>query len=140
MDWGADFGVPLIWVSDRGTHFKNTVMSEIAEVIGARHHFTTASMHFPNGTIERLCSIAQECFRLLTSDMKVDEDCWPDVIPAVRYILNHSPRASLDNMSPITVFCGHPEQSPLDNILLPNLDVFISSTKVSAENIPLRTE
>jgi hypothetical protein len=42
IEWFAAFGVAQQWVSDQGSHFKNTVMAEIPKQLGTNHHFTTA--------------------------------------------------------------------------------------------------
>jgi hypothetical protein len=33
MIWFADFGVAMLWVSDRGSHFKNQVMDGVREAL-----------------------------------------------------------------------------------------------------------
>jgi len=49
--WFASFGVVLTWVSDRGSHFKNTVMSSLNRSLHAFHHFTTPYCPQSNGTV-----------------------------------------------------------------------------------------
>jgi hypothetical protein len=83
LRWGAAYGFPRIWVSDQGTHFKNTVMAELSSRLRVQHHFTIAGMHFPNGTVERVCQVVQEVFRLLINDMGLDEHEWPTLLPLV---------------------------------------------------------
>jgi transposase InsO family protein len=43
MRWLAVFGVVLLWISDRGSHFKNDVVQRVQKELKAKHHFTTAS-------------------------------------------------------------------------------------------------
>jgi hypothetical protein len=40
--WFASFGVAHTWVSDRGAHFKNSVMDGVRQSLRSQHHFTTA--------------------------------------------------------------------------------------------------
>jgi Integrase zinc binding domain/Integrase core domain len=40
--WFAAFGVALIWVSDRGTYFKNNVFDAVRRALRSQPHFTTA--------------------------------------------------------------------------------------------------
>ncbi|GMF32262.1 unnamed protein product [Phytophthora fragariaefolia] len=37
LDWHKRFGLPYIWISDTGAHFKCEVMEELAERIKATH-------------------------------------------------------------------------------------------------------
>jgi transposase InsO family protein len=43
MRWFAVFGVVLLWISDRGSHFKNEVVQRVQRELKAKHHFTTAN-------------------------------------------------------------------------------------------------
>jgi hypothetical protein len=40
MRWFAVFGVELLWISDRGNHFKNEVVQRVQKELKAKHHFT----------------------------------------------------------------------------------------------------
>jgi transposase InsO family protein len=55
IEWFAAFGVAQQWVSDQGSHFKNTVMADIQKQLGTNHHFTTAYSPWANGTVEAVC-------------------------------------------------------------------------------------
>jgi IS30 family transposase len=52
MRWVAVFRVMLVWISDRGSHFKNEVVRRVQKKLKAEHHFTTANCPWSNGTIE----------------------------------------------------------------------------------------
>jgi transposase InsO family protein len=43
MRWFAVFGFVLLWISDRGSHFKNEAVQRVQKEIKAKHHFTTAN-------------------------------------------------------------------------------------------------
>jgi transposase InsO family protein len=43
MRWFAVIGVVLLWISDRGSHFKNEVVRRVQIELKAKHHFTTAN-------------------------------------------------------------------------------------------------
>jgi Integrase core domain len=43
MRWFAVFDVVLIWISDRGSHFKNEVVQRVQKELKAKHHFTAAN-------------------------------------------------------------------------------------------------
>jgi transposase InsO family protein len=55
MRWFAVFGVVLLWISDRGSHFKNEVVQRVQNELKAKHLFTTANCPWSNGTIESVC-------------------------------------------------------------------------------------
>jgi len=115
--WSSSFGIPSIWVSDCGSHFKNVIMSELAERLQIRHHFTMAAMHFPNGTIERMCQIVSELFRLLFSELRMVLNRWPELLQLVQFVANHTVRPSLGRFAPVTVFTGLAAASPLDAVI-----------------------
>jgi hypothetical protein len=39
MRWFAVFGVVLLWISDRGSHFKNEVVQRVQKELKAKHQF-----------------------------------------------------------------------------------------------------
>jgi Integrase core domain/Integrase zinc binding domain len=43
MRWFEVFGVVLLWISDRGSHFKNEVVQRVQKELKAKHHYTTAN-------------------------------------------------------------------------------------------------
>jgi hypothetical protein len=43
MRWFAVFGVVLLWISDRGIHFKNEVVRRVQKELKAKYNFTTAN-------------------------------------------------------------------------------------------------
>jgi hypothetical protein len=43
MRWFAAFGVMLLWISDRGSHFKNEVVQRVQKELKAKDHFTMAN-------------------------------------------------------------------------------------------------
>jgi Integrase zinc binding domain len=55
MRWFAVFGVVLLWISNRGSHFKNGVVQRVQKELKAKHHFTAANCPWSNGTIESAC-------------------------------------------------------------------------------------
>jgi Integrase core domain len=43
MRWFAVFDVVLLWISDRGSHFKNELVQRVQKKLKANHNFTTAN-------------------------------------------------------------------------------------------------
>jgi hypothetical protein len=71
MRWFAVFGVVLLWISDRGSHFKNEIVRREQKVLKAKHHFTTANCPWSNGTIESACKKVIRAFRAVLSELKI---------------------------------------------------------------------
>jgi hypothetical protein len=90
MRWFAVFGVVLLWISDRGSHFKNEVVQRVQKELKAKHHFTTVNCPWSNGTIESACKQVIRAFRAVLSELKMYADEWPEVINMVQSVLNNS--------------------------------------------------
>ena len=113
LEWFASFGVVPYWCSDRGTHFKNKLIGLINKQLRAHHHFTTPYCPQSNGTVEAVCKEVLRACRSLLSEFRMREDEWPEVVPLIQSILNHSKRPTLGDRAPITVFTGLPADNPL---------------------------
>ncbi len=78
----TQFGVPQSLLTDRGTHFHNELLSELANLMEYRHCFTTAYNPQCNGMTERWNAT------LITSLAKLAEEFgnhWDDHIATVEY-------------------------------------------------------
>jgi hypothetical protein len=71
MDWYADFGCPIVHVSDQGSHFKNSVISELHIISGSRHHYTVAYSPWANGTVKIVNEAFLRCLWSLLSVFKI---------------------------------------------------------------------
>jgi IS30 family transposase len=123
MRWFAVFGVVLLCISDRGSHFKNEVVQRVQKELKAKHHFTTANCPWSNGTIESACKQVIRAFRVVLSELKMYADEWPEVINMVQSVLNNSLSTRLNKRTPIQVFTGHEETTPLALMLKDNVPV-----------------
>jgi hypothetical protein len=81
------FGVVLLWISDRGSHFKNEVVRLVQKELKAKHHFTTESCLWSSGTIESECKQVIRAFRPVLSGLKKSADEWPEVVNLVQSVL-----------------------------------------------------
>ena len=114
--WFASFGVSAQWVSDRGSHFKNTLIDKIRQNLRVHHHFTTAYTPFANGTVERVCRETLRVLRALLSEYRMPIAQWPDVVPVIQSAINNAPVRRLSKKTPNEAFLGRTAQ-PLDNII-----------------------
>ena len=53
IKWCALMGAPRVWVSDGAAHFKNGLLTMLAEALAVEHHFSVAHSAWTNGTAER---------------------------------------------------------------------------------------
>jgi hypothetical protein len=74
MRWLAVFNVVLLWISDRGSHFKNEVVRRVQKELKANHNFTTANCSRSNGTIETSCKQFIRGFRAVLSELLMYAD------------------------------------------------------------------
>jgi hypothetical protein len=123
MRWFAVFDVVLLWILDRGSHFKNEVVQLVEKELKAKHHFTTANCPWSNGTIESACKQIMRAFRAVLSELKVYADEWPEVVNMVQSVLNNSLSTRLNKRTPMQVFTGHAENTPLALMLKDNVPV-----------------
>lgn len=86
--WIQTFTAMDIWVSDQGSHFKNSVLKRLAEDFKIRHHFTVAYSPWVNGTVENLMQHILSCSQSLLSENKMAPQDWPLVINIVMTALN----------------------------------------------------
>jgi transposase InsO family protein len=135
MRWFAVFGVVLLWISNRGSHFKNEVVRRVQKELKAKHDFTTANCPWSNGTIESACKQGIRAFRAVLSELKMYADEWPEVVNMAQGVLNNSLSTRLNKRTPMQVFTGHAETTPLALMLKYNVPVnapldFIKSQKL----------
>jgi transposase InsO family protein len=98
------FGVVLLWISDRGIHFKNEVVRRIQKELKAKHHLITANCPLSNGIIESACKQVIRDFRTVLSELKMYSDEYPEVVNMVQSVLNNSLSTRLNKRTPMQVF------------------------------------
>jgi hypothetical protein len=132
QSWQSRFGRIGTLVSDQGSHFCNTMMSEYARrsyPAAINHHFTIAYTPWSNGTVERVMRDIIALFRkiLINSDT-IDIDSWPFALPHVMSVINSRKQVTLGKRSPMELVFGRcvdhsldimfdPDQDKLDTIL-----------------------
>jgi hypothetical protein len=106
IEWESRYGRPSIHISDNGSHFKNSVIKELHRLAGSKHHYVVAYSPWANGTVEVVNESILRLLRSLLSEFKMDSSRWPELLPLVQHILNHTPSRRLGGLAPITVFTG----------------------------------
>jgi IS30 family transposase len=127
--------VVLLWISDRGSHFKNKVVRRVYRELKARHNFTTANCSWSNGTIESACKQVIRAFRAVLSKLKMYSDECPEVVSLVQSVLNNSLPTRLNKRTQMQIFTGHTESTPLALMLKDNVPVDALLVFIKAQNL-----
>jgi transposase InsO family protein len=106
LRWYGLFGVSLVHVSDQGTHFKNSVVSELNRRLTTKHHFTLPYAPWSNGTVEVVNKEIRKLIRVWISEFRITLKQWPSLIPLMMHVLNFSPSPRLHGYPPALVFGG----------------------------------
>jgi hypothetical protein len=131
LDWITRYGIPSVFVSDRGSHFLNSLIEELCLKLHINHHFTLAYCPWSNGTVEVINRHILFVLRSLISELRLDFMDWPVLIPLVRFTLNHSVLSS--RPAAVTLFMALPPSSPLDSIFNPRTKSLVSVMLTNTE-------
>jgi hypothetical protein len=135
LSWMSRYGMPRIHISDQGSHFKNLVIAELSRLTGFKQRFTIPYTPYSNGTVERVNREILRAFRSLLSEFKMQLKDWPDLIPLIQMLLNHSPLKSLGGLAPVKVFCGLNPENPVKLIVYDSGVDKLRSTRKSPADI-----
>ncbi|OWZ08102.1 hypothetical protein PHMEG_00019407 [Phytophthora megakarya] len=139
LSWHSRYGVPPIWVSDNGSHFKNEVMSELRRRLKTQQQFTPAYCPWINGSIERVNRDILQVLRAMILEYKISTRDWIYLIPMVQSSLNHTPVPSLASKAPVELFTGLPCPSPLQSFYSHGkkeiLQIPDDADKIEGENV-----
>jgi hypothetical protein len=97
--------------------------------------FTTANCPWSNGTVESACKQMKRAFRAVLSELKLYADEWPEVVNMVQSVLNDSLSTKLNKRTPMQVFTGHAETTPLALMLKDNVPVNAPLDFIKAQNL-----
>lgn len=117
IDWCAAFNVPKGLMSDGPTHFKNETIRLVTKGLRVPHHFILPYTPWGNGAVERLGKEVVRTFRALASELQVDFQEWPDLLPVIQSALNNAPSPSRNNVPQVTAFLGKEATPPISTFL-----------------------
>ena len=123
LSWHSWFTLPKVWVSDCGTHMKNWLIDSLRMKLKADHKFVLPYMHWLNSVGERKHKDALQIFRVLCIEFKMDIKEWPQLVPLVKYCLNHTPLQSLGGLTPAEIFTKNKSATNLFNVFDTELEV-----------------
>ena len=117
LDWSADFGAPHGLMSDGPSHFKNETIRLLSKSLRSPHHFTLPYCPWSNGGVERLGKETLRVVRAVLSELQLQHDDWPELIPLVQSAINNAPSPQRNGVAPITAFTGRPPFNPVSVFL-----------------------
>lgn len=115
LNWYSLFGISLIHISDRGSHFKNKVITSLNERLRVKHHFTLPYAPWSNGTVEVANRFIRKLIKVWVSEFRIHLNQWPLLIPVMVHVLNYSvsPRTGY---TPAKLFGNFETKNPLSLI------------------------
>ncbi|KAG3128725.1 hypothetical protein C6341_g24429 [Phytophthora cactorum] len=119
LAWYSRFGIPPVWVSDNGTHFKNEGVTELSRRLRTKQTFTPAYSPWIIGSVERVNRDILQVIKAMIISYKVSQKDWVSLVPLVQTNLNHIAVPSLGNRSPLEIFTGLQNPTPLQKFYLP---------------------
>ncbi|KAH7467435.1 Transposon Ty3-G Gag-Pol polyprotein [Phytophthora ramorum] len=124
LAWHSRFGLPPVWISDQGSHFKNEVVSELSRRLRTQQQFTPAYCPWINGSVERVNRDILQVIRTMILEYKINHSDWVYLVPMVQSSLNHTAVPSLGHKAPVELFTGLPCPTPLKEFYLPGSGEF----------------
>lgn len=118
IDWSASFTAPSALISDSGAHFKNETVRLVTKGLRVPHHFTLPYTPWSNGGIERMGKEVLRVFRVVCSELRMDANEWPGLVPVLQSALNNAPSPQRKNYAPVTIFTCMTPSSPVSVFLL----------------------
>ena len=104
-------------MSDGPTHFKNETVRLVTKNLKTPHHFMLPYCPWSNGDVARLGRELIRVLRATLSELQMDHDEWPDLIPMVQSVLNNSPSRQRGNVCPVTAFMGQEPSTPIKTFM-----------------------
>lgn len=113
-------------MSGSATHFRNEVMRLLARGLKCKHHSTQAYCSWSYGAVERLGKEILRACRALIYELELHMDSWPDLVPIIQSIVNHSPSPQRSNIDPVTVFTRLPPPTPIKTFMQSDTSALVS--------------
>ena len=109
------YGCPGTIISDRGTHFVNSLIEAVCHIFGIRRSKTSAYHPQTNSACERYNSFIHSSLKTYVDDSQSD---WPKYLPGIMMAFRRSPATKATEFSPFFLLFGQHMNSPIDKALL----------------------
>src|SRR6185503_5455658 len=134
-EWRSLFGTSELYVSDQASYFISETMQQFARRCNTKQHWTTAYVHYSNGTVEVICKQVLALIRALISELRWNKEDWPWLVKLIEHTINHRPQRRLQWNAPVTVMTGLPSDNPLNVVFHNPRNETGTLTTLSAERI-----
>ncbi len=108
------YGSPMRLVSDRGSNFMSSIVSELCRKMDIKRSHTSAYHPQTNSTCERVNrSLAQS----IRTYIDVDQKNWADLLPGILMAFRRTESTNSTGYSPFELVFGQQMHAPIDNVL-----------------------
>lgn len=83
--------------------------------------------------MERLSKEILRVCRALISELQLRVDSWPDLLPIIQSVLNHSPSGQRNNYAPVTVFTELAPSLPIATFLRSHTGAIVTVEQVKID-------
>ena len=108
------YGAQAKLVSDRGTHFVNSLIQSLCDIFGIKRHLSSPYHPCSNAICKRFNSFLNKSLRSYVNDTQSD---WPGLIPGILMAYKLTPAMRSTEFSPFFLLFNHEMQIPLDTTL-----------------------
>ena len=108
------YGAPAKLVSDRGTHFVNSLIQSLCDIFGVKRQLSSPYHPCSNAVCERFNSFLNKSLRSYVNDTQSD---WPGLIPGILMAYRLTPAMRSTEFSPFFLLFNQEMQTPLDTTL-----------------------
>lgn len=138
LQWISLFGDVRVLCSDRGPHFMNSVVRNLAERLRIRHHFVCAHAPWANGTVERLNKEVLTVCKKMLSELRLPPEDWTVIVPMILSAINRTPSRSREGLEPVRSFMALQGYDPLSLVLRGSELLQMDTVAVSQATVKLR--
>lgn len=100
-------------MSDGNTNFKNETLRLVCRGLRIPNHLKLSYSPWSNGTVERLGKEILKMLHATVSELQMNQNEWPDLIPIVKSASKNVPSPQRCTVAPITVLTEKPPRIPL---------------------------
>jgi len=106
MSWVSMLGLSEWLISEGGSHFKNELLEELADLLQIQHHITLPYCPWANGSVEVVGKDLLWTLRGICREMRLAVDECDLIATLLAYVVNHRYRQVLGGRSAIEVVTG----------------------------------
>ena len=127
------YGAPAKLVSDRGTHFVNSLIQSLYDIFGVKRGTTSPYNPRSNAVCERFNSFLNKSLKSYVNETQSD---WPGLIPGILMAYRLTPAMRSTEFSPFFLLFNQEMQTPLDTTLPQALPVSLNPISGTSLIVP----